>query len=714
MIKNILQGVETEIEAYSFEDIAFCNTAEFVKTRTNYEKYGVYCHAPEDSIDYQLFWDEEEDRIKNGMTLPGKLIKGTDGKFEIQEVHITGEHYAYMNYGRILMTEDTEDALLGKGTEQVLKNRTAEKKEAFPDFWDGDYHYFKAKALARSLGKHIVVAKARRKGYSYKNGFVAAIHANMKPHTTTIIGAFDKKYLTQGKATTVMTKDYLDFFEQNTDFNRGFISEAMENLELGYMKKGSRIKRGYRSKILTVSFKDNPNAAVGKDASLVILEEAGVFPNLEETLDVTVPTMEDGDFITGQLIVFGTGGTKEANWLGFEKLFYDPDSYNFLPFVNVWDDQASNTACGFFHQHSLNLKPYIDKDGNSNIELAKVVSAERRANKKKTSGTTAAYYKYVGQRCEKPSEAFGGSKVSIFDSVELRDHIIRVQHDVQIKHLRQEGKLVRNGDKVRFLTNSVLDPQEIHPFLTSADSTVKDLHGCYVEWARPYKSIKLGNNTPEKLYRIWVDPYAFAKKDGDITFKDSLGAAYVFERSNNVVPGSEGERIVACFVGRPPNPDTFNEQVLCMSLYWNAQVQFENDRGDIETYFKHSGFYHRLEDEPDFHWQRELQGSKRSPRKGVSINKGGDRKGNAGVLLKKMLYTERGVNQDTGSKIFNFHYIFDLGLLKELQKWNLKGNFDRVSALLVGMLDKNEIYHTEIEDEKDTRLDDFFQRDWFS
>ncbi len=709
MIKRKLLGEGKEIIAYEYEDVFFANTAEFLKTRKNYERYGTYCLAPQGTADFTHFWDTEEERIKNGMTIPGKLITKPDGSWDMQDVHITGEHYAYMNYGRILMTVDSEDALLGKGTEQVLKNRTAQKKVAFPDFWDGDYHYFKALELARSLGLHIVVAKARRKGYSYKNGFKGAIHANMNPNSTTIIGAFDKKYLTQGDATTVMTKNYLDFFEENTDFNRGYISESLENLELGYMPEGTRIKKGYRSKILTVSFKDNPNAAVGKDASLIILEEAGVFPNIMDALGVTIPTMEDGDYITGQLIVFGTGGTKEANWEGFEQLFYDPISYGFMPFVNLWDDEAHETTCGFFHGHTLNLKPYIDKDGNSNHELASTVTKERREAKKAQGGTTEGYYRYVGQRCLKPSEAFGGSKVSVFDSPELRDHITKVEHLAEYKDIRQEGLLYREGEVVKFVTKHNLPEVDQHPFLTKQLGHIKDLHGCYAEWGRP---VRLNGKVPEKLYRVWVDPYAFKKEAGEISFNDSLGAAYVYERSHNLNNGN-GDRLVASFVGRPPDPDTFNEMVLAMTLRWNAQVQFENDRGDLDGYFKRAGYYNRLEDVPDFDWQRELRGSKGSIRKGITISQGSDRKGDAALLLKKWLYTKKSENGYNGKPLYVFHGIYDIGLLKELQKWNFKGNFDRVSALIIGMLDKQEIYHVDITAANTVDSDDFFRRELF-
>lgn len=696
------------IVAYKWEDIAFCNTELFLETRRHYEKYGEYCSAHPESLEFKEFWDREEDRRLNGMTAPGKLIRNPDGSLTIQEVHITGAHYDYLNYGQIKLTKDNQEVLLGKGDENVLKTRVGQKLISFPDFWDGDYHYYKALDLAARKGNHVCVSKARRKGYSYKNGHVAARKANLFKRSTTIIGAYDKRFLTQGDATTVMTKNYLDFYEDFTDFNRGYITEALENIELGYIRQGEgRKKRGYRSKILSVSFMDNPNAAVGKDADLILIEEAGVFPNILQMLGVTLPTMEDGDYVTGMLIMFGTGGTKEANWSGFESVFYNPHLYNMLPFVNVWDDEANNTACGFFHGYDLNYVPFVDKDGNSDRANATDLILKRRKAKKDISGGTEDYFLYVGQRCLKPAEAFGGSSVSIFDSDELREHIARVSHDDKLKYIAEVGKVFRINNEAVFTRTESLDPADRHPPLLDRFYETKDLTGAYIEWARPYK---IEGKVPDNLYRIWVDPYAFAKEKGDITLRDSLGAAYVYERTNNLPNSGGGDRLVAARVGRPSDPDDFHEELLAICLRWNAQVQFESDRGDLKHYFKKAGYYHKLADEPDFDWKRELQGSKTPLGKGISINKGSDRKGNAALLLKQWLYTERGINELTGKPLYTFHYIFDVGLLKELQKWNLKGNFDRVSALLVGMLDKHEVFHKALEPVTKTIADDFFNR----
>jgi hypothetical protein len=690
------------ITCYEAEDIAFVNTSLFNETARHYTKHGCYTFAPEGTIEHTSFWDREEERILNGMTAPGKLMP--DGS--IQQVRITGLHYAYLNYGRIKLTNDKNEVLLGKGDENFLKSRVREKEVAFPDFWDGDYHFFKAKEFARQLGKHLVVAKARRKGYSYKNGMVGAYAATFIPYSTTILGAYDKKYLTQGDAITTMVKNYLDWFQLETDFNRGWLKETIDDLRLGYYKSGNRTPHGYKSKILSLTFQDNPDAAIGKDANEIVFEEAGNFPNLFDCLDVTIPTMEDGDYVTGQITVFGTGGSREGNYVAFEKLFYEPEAYGFLPFHNVWDDEAKGTTCGLFHPHTLNLKPFIDKDGNSDVDSALESTIKRREKKKENTTNIKVYNRYCAQRAIKPSEAFSGTEVSIFDSPELREHIAIIEHNPVYSNIRRDGILEEINGEIKFISNHNLPLNEVHPYLEGVVTADTDMHGCYAEWYTPYRDEN--GRIPDNLYRVWNDPYAFEKEAGEIKISDSLGSAFVYERPNNFTP-TKGDRIVACLIGRPPNPDDYNYQLLQMTRRWNAVCQFESDRGDVRNYFKHAGEYDLLADSPDFDWSRELKGST-TTQKGIRIGQGSDRKGNAAIMLKQWLYTKVGINEDTGKIIYNFHYIYDLGLLKELTKWNLKGNFDRVSAMLIGMLDKNEITHVDINRETTKARNSFFDR----
>ena len=105
--------------AYEYEDIMFCNTSEFSASAKHFLKHGCYTFAPAGTIDYNDFWEAEEYKILNGVSLPGKLIVDSKGKHSIQDVHITGHHYAYLNYAQIKLTQEIK---IGVTAEKIVKN----------------------------------------------------------------------------------------------------------------------------------------------------------------------------------------------------------------------------------------------------------------------------------------------------------------------------------------------------------------------------------------------------------------------------------------------------------------------------------------------------------------------------------------------------------------------------------------------------------------
>ena len=699
---------------YEFEDIKFVNTSQLNEAARHYKQFGCYTKAPAGSLEFNQFWDIEEERLLNGMTVPGKLYYDEYGVAHVQEVRITGEHYGYLNYGRIRMTTDASNVLLGSA-EGVLKDRkkVGTKDIDFPSFWDGDYHFFKACELAKSRGEHVIVFKARRKGYSYKVGYKGSHLVNFYPETTAILGAYDKKYLIQGRGTTRMAKAYLDWYQDKTDFSRGYLSNDIENLELGYQLQGEKMPRGYKSKLITVSFMENPDAAIGKDGDLIIFEEAGKFPNLRETLGVTLSSTEDGALQTGQVIIFGTGGTDEANWAVFEDLFYNPEKNGFLRFNNIWDDGRAGTSCGFFHGHLLNLIPHVDKNGNSLIEEALEETTKLRDKKRNEVTYETEYTTYIGQRCIKPSEGFSSTGVSIFSTKILTEHTERVTNDPVYKGMGIPGKVFRVGTKGVFKHNMDLDENERHDPIIKQDSSVKDWNGCTVIYDMPFS---FNGEVPKDLYRIWVDPYAFKKETGKIHYRNSMGVAYVYEKPNSFTK-TKGDVIVASYIGRPEDPDDFYEQLLALSLLYNTQngVVFERDRGDVHRYFKQEGFEMMLAWEPTFTFNKALQSKRKGREKGILLSEGDKRKPAGAQLLFKWLYVVRTKSMDETIKTYNVEYFYDLGGLTELKHWSLKGNFDRVSALIIGMLDREEVFNVEPENPATIgqNKNDFFNRDFF-
>ena len=91
-------------------------------------------------------------------------------------------------------------------------------------------------------------------------------------------------------------------------------------------------------------------------------------------------------------------------------------------------------------------------------------------------------------------------------------------------------------------------------------------------------------------------------------------------------------------------------------------------------------------------------------------------------LLKEFLYEEIG-KDEAGNPVRNFHRIYDYQTILELKKWNDKGNFDRVSEMILrGIEWKARSLDADSELQSRKRIteengedyrDDIMGRDWF-
>ena len=89
-------------------------------------------------------------------------------------------------------------------------------------------------------------------------------------------------------------------------------------------------------------------------------------------------------------------------------------------------------------------------------------------------------------------------------------------------------------------------------------------------------------------------------------------------------------------------------------------------------------------------------------------------------LLKEMLYEEIGKDEH-GNPVRLFHRIYDYQTILELKKWSVKGNFDRVSEMLIRAIEYKamniaaiaEIDHRKALDANNIDNNDILSRDWF-
>lgn len=645
--------------------------ADFIRNSNSYTK------EPTGSPAWHNYWSEQLRRCIEG--------------HEIDGIKITGDHYFYLNFCKIKHTEEDEQ----KAKKKFVEVR---KKFQFPDFWDGDYNYFWAKEIARkgiseedykklnlrikikpsqlNGGKHLIVAKARRKGFSYKNAAIAVNKYNTERDSLTLIGAFDKKYLFP-KGIMSMCSDYLDFLNEYTGWGKKRLISKQDHKKAGYLltsPDGSTVEKGYKSEIIATSFKDNPDAGRGKDASLILLEEAGTFSNLKSTYFALRPTVESGIYTTGQIIVFGTGGDMEAGTVEFEEMFNDPETYNFLAFENIWDEGETRKSCGFFFPDNMNKDGFIDNDGNSNLTHAENYELAKRDEMKATAKDKKAVDMWIVEHALTPKEAFLRIKGNIFPGADLQRQLSRLEVENDEKHYwLGDLLLTETYPHVDWKPNKNLRPILDFPVKRGQDTT-----GCIILYEPPFE---IEGQVPDHMYIAATDPY---RQDG--AESGSLGSTFVYNRLT--------KKIVAEYTARPETAKEYYEMVRRMLVYYNARCLYENEVKGMFDYFEFKQCLYLLADEPQI-IHDVVKDSHVNRKKGMHMTK--ELKIYGENLIKTWLIEPV---TDVEPDFLNMHKLRSQPLLKELIAYHAEGNFDRVSAMMMLMYFIQELRKVSAEPEK--------------
>lgn len=677
-------------------DFIVINIERLSKAADTFDEYGTYCDYDPSTPAYESFWQRETSRRKKGVFIKAKLYykdipkffdaNTTDEEREslLQPLRITGAHYTYLNYGRIERTpNDKERARLKReGAEHV------ETVMGFPRYWDGDYWNFKIDEFIANNKFHLTKAKARRKGFSYKRGSQAANTINLFPNVTVTLAADQLAYLTDKGATTFMAKKCLDHFEEHTFWKRGYISEAIDDILMGYRVSTKGLKNfGWLSNLYSVAIGKNESAAVGKKAIEIDFEEAGKCPNLQKALDVTLSNTESGAISVGTIRIYGTGGTKGANWAAFSKAFYNPKMNKMLCMENVWDINKRHEVCGFFFPQVWDCEPYIER-GNSIIFTAYAWDKQDKENHFHNNDSET-HIIYKAQRANTPAEAFINTTENMFASPELNLHVSDLINDNATRFF-QDGWIVvndlGNSNKAEFIPKAECIKRDIfgkgrfHEFVNQVPHGSRDdTHGCVRMYYRPFL---VNGEVPKDLYFVSVDAYKVDKAQKDVTDKHSLYSAQVWMRSNTITPYPNQKLLVCEYIGRLDTMEQNDIVTMGMCLMYNAECCPEAGTGETVSNFIKYKLRRYLMLDPTNANTRKLTNPNNNDY-GIVIGDG-DKKYNGLRMLKEFIYEPLSYTAD-GKPIRRLKSISSVRLLLECQRFTAEGNFDHISAAIVAM-----------------------------
>lgn len=701
---------------------AFVNTHLFTEMADFYRANKCYTFYKQDSIPHRQLRKREEYRRKYGITMPCLRRNGI-----IQNVHITGSHYNFLNY---TMMEQLNQSKVKSGN----KASVGAKHYDFSKFIDAQYWTFQIMDFARRNGFHLIIDKTRRGGFSYIMAADSANTINLQPRKVQIHVAADKKFLTATGGLTDFTINNLRFYETKTPFVKGILSTDKENFRLGFkLPNGVVSPKAWQSALFSVSAMNNPDCAIGKDAVNVKVEELSTMENFDDFMNVTEPAMRTGSYVTGNLFCWGTATS--GNMQVFEQNFYSPKSFGFMPFENVWDKDSRNEICGYFKSYAWGLQGQIgdryamDKDGNSNIELGLQVAYNERKKKKETSKTFADYINYLGQYALMPSESFSSATENLFSSEELLAWEERLRTDSSFKFY-VDGWLFDNNGKIEFKTNARIEAeggkhnQDYWDWIEGVPRKGHEHpHGCIRKWFNPMKVPyfdKSGNRvigTPPGLYSISYDPVGVNKENKLITNKHSHNSIKVWMNPSSY--NGFKTAMVCAYYGRPEKLEEADKVLLYLAKYYNCigTTGVEINRGETVSNFTKWKALKYLMKDPVQIWDTSLKGSVAAT---YGVNMGDGPKKLEGLrLLKEMLYSVIG-KDDLGRDVKLFQTIYDYQSILELKKWNSLGNFDRVSEMIIRALQwrlsdieaaKELAHRKKLKDNPNNN--DILHRDWF-
>jgi len=462
----------------------------------------------------------------------------------------------------------------------------------------------------------------------------------------------------------------------------------------GYDKKigGTWIKVGTKSKIQHRSFNSNHTAANGTRPSFSLIDEVGFMNNLIAVLGQMKEAAADGTVKSGCIWMTGTGGDMIGGATEQVKdVFYSPESYDCLAFDDEFEGYKNKI--GFFVPTWMTLNQFKDDLGNTDWRKSTAYIEKKRAILKKNAKKKDVYENEIVQRPTTHSEVFLLANNSILPTVDLKehmDHLLTMQDEPEIKGMH--GWMVLDADgSPKFKFDSTTYKPTDYPVKASDENT-----GAVVIWEHPEEGSQYG------WYVGGNDPYDFDIAPNSV----SLGSTFIIKRGTPLNGGAD--RIVAEYTGRPQLASDFYEQTRRLAAYFgNAPILYENEKQQIKEHFKKMHSLALLAYTPGVLKANET--SKTAATRVYGQHMSTQIKDECEIYLREWLLSPIGDGK------LQLHTIKSIPLLKELISYNVEGNFDRVIALMLGIIQLIQMRSVVAEKKEEVvKQDPFFTRKLFA
>jgi hypothetical protein len=682
----------------------------FRPSAIHYEKYGTFTNLRPNAnpnSEYGKWVREERRRVWDG------YVRESDGEW------VTGYMYWFLNYSPMMLSKIRE---YKDKNGKKKKSKRADRVEALPECWEGIYWRFHCLDQASNGGlynnfeggQHMAELASRGKGKSYSLAsilnhiFVVGENEEAHEKVKGIVTAYQKEYLTKDGVLNKFV-DMANFCATNTQFPRKRLKNSLQEMTwiMGYKDVELDIERGTQNTVLGVSSKDDESKLRGKRAAKILIEEFGTFPRLVDLYNVLLPSVQEGDIVFGQIYMLGTAGDSESDFAGAQEIMYNPKGYNMYALPNVFDKyNQGKPYFVFFFPGYVNRKGCYNENGVSDVIKALIEILMNRYRVKYNSTDPNTIIKTIAEVPITPAEAIVKTGVNMFPVADLTERIGQLDANPTEYDDVYVGDLVFNKDgQVEYKPTSATPIRDFPHKDNKIEGAIEI-----------YQLPEIDRNTGKPYndrYILGADPY-----DDDESNTMSLGSIFVLDLWT--------DRIVAEYTGRPPFADDYYEICRKLCLFYNGRLNYEYNKKGLFSHFSTRNSLYLLTDVLDFLKEKQMmkdgygnksKGTNASP----AINAYARSRLRSWLLAPvPIMQTIDGEEKEV--MVPRLFTVRNRALLKELINYNSEGNFDRISAMGMLMLlreDRMIRYQGDVSKEKQERAnnsydgnDPFFKRNY--
>ena len=682
----------------------------FRPSAIHYEKYGTFTNLRPNAnpnSEYGKWVREERRRIWDG------YVRESDGEW------VTGYMYWFLNYSPMMLSKIRE---YKDKNGKKRKSKRADRVEALPECWEGIYWRFHCLDQASNGGlynnfeggQHMAELASRGKGKSYSLAsilnhiFVVGENEEAHDKVKGIVTAYQKEYLTKDGVLNKFV-DMANFCATNTQFPRKRLKNSLQEMTwiMGYKDVDLDIERGTQNTVLGVSSKDDESKLRGKRAAKILIEEFGTFPRLVDLYNVLLPSVQEGDIVFGQIYMLGTAGDNESDFAGAQEIMYNPKGYNMYALPNVFDKyNQGKPYFVFFFPGYVNRKGCYNENGVSDVIKALIEILMNRYRVKYNSTDPNTIIKTIAEVPITPAEAIVKTGINMFPVADLTERIGQLDANPTEYDDVYVGDLVFNKDgQVEYKPTSAMPIRDFPHKDNKIEGAIEI-----------YQMPEIDKNTGKPYndrYILGADPY-----DDDESNTMSLGSIFVLDLWT--------DRIVAEYTGRPSFADDYYEICRKLCLFYNGRLNYEYNKKGLFSHFSTRNSLYLLTDVLDFLKEKQMmkdgygnksKGTNASP----AINAYARSRLRSWLLAPvPIMQTIDGEEKEV--MVPRLFTVRNRALLKELINYNSEGNFDRISAMGMLMLlreDRMIRYQGDVSKEKQERAnnnydgnDPFFKRNY--